>query len=90
MEFKIYKLHFTTPLHLGDARDDYSISLRSISSDTMYAALTSCMAKLGKENDIKNGDLNCSISSLFPFYQKVRTVLLSCFSETTDAKTTST
>lgn len=70
MEFKIYKLHFTTPLHLGDARDDYSISLRSISSDTMYAALTSCIAKLGKENDIKNGDLNCSISSLFPFYQK--------------------
>ena len=67
--FKIYKLHFISPLHLGDARDDYGVSLQTIASDTMYAALTSCLAKLG--NTIPdNGDLNCTISSLFPFYQK--------------------
>lgn len=66
---KIYKLHFTAPLHLGDMRDDYSVSLQTIASDTMYAALTSCLAKLGK--DIPNGGhLGCTISSLFPFYQK--------------------
>ncbi len=69
IERKIYKLHFTTPLHLGDVRDDYGISLRSIASDTMYAALISCLAKLGKEVP-KNGDLGCTISSLFPYYQK--------------------
>lgn len=67
--FKIYKLHFTSPLHLGDARDDYGVSLKSIASDTMYAALISCLAKLG-EGIPNDGDLGCTISSLFPFYQK--------------------
>lgn len=67
--FKIYKLHFTSPLHIGDARDDYSVSLKTIASDTMYAALTSCLAKLGKDIP-NNGDLGCTISSLFPFYQR--------------------
>lgn len=68
-KFKTYKLHFTSPLHLGDARDDYSVSLQTIASDTMYAALISCLAKLG-EKIPDNGDLECTISSLFPFYQK--------------------
>lgn len=68
-KFKTYKLHFTSPLHLGDARDDYSVSLQTIASDTMYAALISCLAKLG-EKIPENGDLGCTISSLFPFYQK--------------------
>lgn len=67
--FNIYKLHFTSPLHLGDARDDYGISLKTMASDTMYAALISSLAKLGEEIP-KDGDLKCSISSLFPFYQK--------------------
>jgi len=67
--FNIYKLHFTSPLHLGDARDDYGVSLKSIASDTMYAALISCLAKLGEEIPT-DGDLGCTISSLFPFYQK--------------------
>lgn len=67
--FTIYKLHFTSPLHIGDARDDYSVSLKTIASDTMYAALTSSLAKLGEEIP-SDGDLGCVISSLFPFYQK--------------------
>ena len=67
--FNIYKLHFTSPLHLGDARDDYGVSLKTIASDTMYAALISCLAKLGEQIP-KDGDLGCTISSLFPFYQK--------------------
>ncbi|OJX88068.1 MAG: type III-A CRISPR-associated RAMP protein Csm4 [Paludibacter sp. 47-17] len=68
-KFKVYRLHFTTPLHIGDARDDYSVSLKTYQSDAMYAALTSCLAKVGKEIP-KNGDLGFTISSLFPFYQK--------------------
>lgn len=67
--FNIYKLHFTSPLHLGDAREDYGVSLKTITSDTMYAALISCLAKLGIEIP-NNGDLGCTISSLFPFFQK--------------------
>jgi len=68
-KFKVYKLHFTTPLHIGDERDDYSISLKTYQSDAMYAALTSCLAKVGREIPT-NGDLGFSISSLYPFYQK--------------------
>ena len=69
VKLNIYKLHFTTPVHLGAARDDYGVSLKTIASDTLYAALISCLAKLGEEIP-KDGDLGCTISSLFPFYQK--------------------
>ncbi len=67
-QLKIYKLHFTSPLHLSTQRADYGISQTTIPSDTMYAALTACLAKLG-EKIPANGDLGCTISSLFPFYQ---------------------
>ncbi len=69
LKLNIYKLHFTTPLHLGDVRDDYGISLKTMASDTMYAALIACLAKIGKPIP-DDGDLGCTISSLFPFYQK--------------------
>jgi len=68
-KFKIYKLRFTTPLHIGDERDDYGISLQTIHSDTLYAAMTSVLAKIGVEIP-NNGDFGFSISSLFPYYQK--------------------
>jgi len=68
-KFKVYKLHFTTPLHIGDERDDYSISLKTYQSDSMYAALTSCLAKVGYAIP-DDGDLGFTISSLFPFYQQ--------------------
>lgn len=67
--FTVYKLHFTSPLHIGDNRLDYSISMRTIQSDTLYAAVTSCLAMLGIPIP-EGGDLGCTISSLFPFYQK--------------------
>ena len=67
LKFKVYRLHFTAPLHISDIRDDASISQRTVFSDTLYAALTSCLAKVGKIP--KSGDLGCTISDLFPFYQ---------------------
>ena len=67
--FKVFKLHFTTPLHISNEKDDYGISLKSIESDTMYAAITATLDKLG-EKIPANGDLGSSISSLFPFYQR--------------------
>lgn len=68
-KFTIFKLHFTAPLHLGDERDDYSVSLKTFQSDAMYAALTASLAKLGIPIP-SCGDLGFVISSLFPFYQK--------------------
>lgn len=62
----IFKLHFTTPLHIGNNRADYGMSLRHIQSDTLYAAVTSCLAKAGMDIPV-DGDLGCTISSLFPY-----------------------
>ena len=67
--YYVYRLRFTGPLHIGDTRDDYGASLRSISSDTMYAALTATLAKMGRVIP-ENGDLGFVISGLFPFYKK--------------------
>ena len=66
LHFSVYRLHFTSPLHIGDVRDDYGISLKYITSDAMYAAMTATLAKMG-ETIPADGDLGCSISSLFPF-----------------------
>ncbi len=68
-QLTIYKLHFTSPLHIGSVRDDYGTSMTTISSDAMYAALTACLAKSGQDIP-DDGDLKCTISNLFPFYQK--------------------
>ena len=67
--FTVYKLHFTSPVHFGDNRSDYGISLKTLQSDTLYAAVTSCLAKLGVDIP-SDGDLGCAISSAFPFYQE--------------------
>lgn len=66
---KAYKLHFTSPLHLGNEREDYAGTLRSINSDVIYAALTAVLAKVGYDIP-EGGDLGFTISSLFPFYQE--------------------
>lgn len=69
-KLNICKLHFTSPLHIGDRKnDDYGISQKTIPSDTMYAALTASLAKSG-ESIPANGDLGFAISSLFPYYQE--------------------
>jgi len=65
-KFNIYKLRFTTPLHLGNERADYGTSLQTIHSDTMHAAIISSLAKVGVEIP-KDGDFGFSLSSLFPY-----------------------
>lgn len=67
--YKRYKLHFTSPLHIADRHEDESISLKTIQSDTLFAALTSCLAKTG-ETIPEDGDLGFAVSSLFPYYQR--------------------
>ena len=67
--FKIFKLHFTAPLHISDPHDDLGNSQKVIHSDTLYAALMSCLAKRG-ESLPEDGDLGFTVSSLFPYFQK--------------------
>lgn len=67
---QVFKLHFHTPLHIGDRKtEDYGSSLKTIASDTLIAAITACLAKQGVEIP-PYGDLGCTISSLFPYYQR--------------------
>ena len=67
--FKIYKLHFTAPLHISDQHEDLGSSHKMIHSDTLYAALMSCLAKQG-ERLPEDGNLGFTLSSLFPYFQK--------------------
>lgn len=67
--FKIFRLHFTAPLHISDPHDDLGNSQKVIHSDTLYAALMSCLAKRGGSLP-EDGDLGFTVSSLFPYFQK--------------------
>jgi CRISPR-associated protein Csm4 len=67
--FKVYKLRFTSPLHLGDERADYDKTLSIYHSDSMYAAITAVLANIGYDIP-ETGDFGFTISSLFPYYQK--------------------
>ena len=67
--FKIYKLRFTSPLHICDQHDDLGNSQKFIQSDTLYAALMACLAKRG-DSLPEDGDLGFTVSSLFPYFQK--------------------
>lgn len=68
-KYAVYRLHFTGPFHISNNRDDYGTSLRFVSSDSMYAAITATLAKIGRAIP-NNGDLRCVISALFPFYKR--------------------
>lgn len=67
--YTVYKLRFTSPVHFGNGMDDYGVSLQTIQSDTIYAAVTSCLAKMGIDIPA-DGSLGCAISSAFPYYQE--------------------
>ena len=69
--FKIFKLHFTAPLHISDQHDDLGNSQKIIQSDALYAALMSCLAKNGEDLP-EDGELGFTVSSLFPYFQKYK------------------
>lgn len=77
-QFTVYRLHFTSPLHIGDAREDYGISLKTLSSDTLYAALTATLAKMGAILP-DDGDLGCVISSMFPYRKDTQDTTLTYY-----------
>ncbi|MCX6252321.1 MAG: type III-A CRISPR-associated RAMP protein Csm4 [Bacteroidetes bacterium] len=63
---KIYRLRFTSPLHISNIRGDYNSSERIIHSDMIYAAFMQSWSIIGKPEWIsKNPEF--SISSMFPF-----------------------
>ncbi|HOK36754.1 MAG: type III-A CRISPR-associated RAMP protein Csm4 [Tenuifilum sp.] len=74
MKFKIYKLKFTSPLHIGRSSiDDYSKSEEFIHSDTLKSAIFSTALVLNPElNNPERGKKffnSFLVSSTFPFYK---------------------
>ena len=67
-EYTAFLLHFTSPLHIGNSREDYGSSMPTLASDGIYAAITATLAHAGITIP-NNGDLGCTVSSLFPFCQ---------------------
>jgi CRISPR type III-A-associated RAMP protein Csm4 len=73
----IYRLSFSTPLHIGNERDDYAQGSMKVHSDTLYAAIWFAYSQLGLQayipTDTNANDLGFVLSSSFPFYQRNET-----------------
>ncbi len=74
MEFnnsQLYKLSFTTPLHISNERGDYSSGSAIIQSDALYAAVCWAWNALGKPEWIDDLPTNSfGLSSCFPYNGK--------------------
>lgn len=64
--FTVYRLAFTTPLHISNIRADYGKSEQTIHSDTLVAAVMQMWAKSGREEWIAQYS-HMALSSLFPW-----------------------
>lgn len=69
-QLEVFRLTFTTPLHISNVRSDYGQSERRIHSDTIYSAIYQAWALLGKTDWITDKP-EFSISSLFPFAKDI-------------------
>lgn len=69
MSFVLFRLKFSTPLHISNVRSDYSQSETIIHSDTLYSAFFEAWSKLGLTQQIEKQthQLQFTLSSLFPF-----------------------
>lgn len=66
VKLDVVRLHFTTPLHISNVKDDYNSTETLIHSDTIYAAIMQAWADLGKSEWIQS-EVSYCLSSLFPF-----------------------
>jgi CRISPR-associated protein Csm4 len=69
---RLFKLRFTTPLHLASNRADYVQSQSELHSDTLYAAITQTWSLLGMGSlldslETNKGKPNFTLSSAFPY-----------------------
>ncbi len=66
----LLKFSFTTPLHIGNERADYSGGEAIIQSDTLQAAIFHAWARLGKTDWIRDdisADQPLALGSMFPY-----------------------
>ncbi len=80
MKLKLIKFRFKTPLHIGTVRADMDTSESTIHSDTLYSSIIMAWSLLGVKHPMLTGenedgkipDTGFTLSSLFPFYQKIK------------------
>lgn len=71
-QIQLFKLKFTSPLHLANDKEDYAQTLTRLHSDTIYAAVMQAWKELGRTDLINkvnenNGEMGFTISSFFPY-----------------------
>jgi CRISPR type III-A-associated RAMP protein Csm4 len=71
-QYKVFRLHFRTPLHIGLGRSTYDSSSSDLHSDTISAALAAIKAQHGASSE----ELRCfldsfAMSSAFPYEGKM-------------------
>lgn len=67
--FTLFKLHFTSPLHLAKGKSEYDSSEDILHSDTLKSALAVCALQLYEDKNVKEFLESFKISSAFPFYK---------------------
>lgn len=68
--FTLFKLHFTSPLHLAKGKSEYDSSEDILHSDTLKSALAVCALQLGIINEVESFLNTFKISSAFPFFKE--------------------
>jgi CRISPR-associated protein Csm4 len=67
-KYTIFKLKFSSPLHLAKGKLDYDTADNVLHSDTLASALAVCALQLNLAEEIKEFLESFQISSAFPFY----------------------
>ncbi|MCL2650335.1 MAG: type III-A CRISPR-associated RAMP protein Csm4 [Candidatus Azobacteroides sp.] len=70
--YNIIKLKNLTPLHIGTGKENqYDFSATDLHSDTLSSALAALRIQQGKVDDIESFLNSFTISSAFPFFEKI-------------------
>jgi CRISPR type III-A-associated RAMP protein Csm4 len=69
-KMKLFKLHFSAPVHFATVRKDYTTSEITLRSDALYSAILDVAHKQGLLSKNNNSDFGFYLTSAFPFYQK--------------------
>lgn len=65
--YRIIKMKFLTPVHIGKGKDFYDISSSELHSDTLIAALAAMKAQRGQAEQLDEFISSFTLSSAFPY-----------------------
>jgi CRISPR type III-A-associated RAMP protein Csm4 len=69
-KMKLFKLHFSAPVHFATVRKDYATAEITLRSDALYSAIVDVAHKQKLLSKNNNSNFGFYLTSSFPFYQK--------------------